>query len=83
MPARIACEKVADGHFLASLTKDVQFAACIGHLVAIGGDTAREYLLSPTCPLNRKQIEGLGRRMPPFIRELQDGDRRPKTENTG
>jgi hypothetical protein len=79
-PARIACESATKKSGADSeLMKDLQFAACIEHLVAIGGVEAREHLLAANCPLRREQIEGLGRRMPPFIKakliELQNGGR--------
>lgn len=63
-PARAAFQQLG---LDATFRKNIQFAACVEHLAAIGGSHARKFLLSPDCRLSRKQIEGLGRRVPPFI----------------
>jgi hypothetical protein len=52
---------------VALIIDDLLRAARIEHLVAVGGESAREYLLGESCRITPNQIAGLCRRMPPFI----------------
>lgn len=49
------------------VAKCVHLAACIEHLIAIGGESMRPHFLNGRCILTSEQIARLCRRMPPFI----------------
>jgi hypothetical protein len=65
----------------------VHLAARIDHLIAVGGASTREHLLSPRCLMSAEQIAKLCRRMPPFIavklNELQSGSFKSDSNPTG
>jgi hypothetical protein len=71
-PARKACDESR------TPTDDLVLAARLEHLIAIGGESGRQYLFSPRCTLTQNQIAKLCRRMPPFItvklKELEAGE---------
>src|SRR5205814_127509 len=65
----------------------VQLAARIDHLIAVGGASVHEHLLSPQCLLDRDQIAKLCRRMPRFIavklKDLETGSFKSDSNPTG
>ena len=65
----------------------VQLAARIDHLIAIGGESAREHLLFKNCIISADDIANLCRRMPPFIavklKDLETGSFNGDSNPTG
>lgn len=55
------------GNPVEDIIESVHLAASMDHLIAIGGEAAREHLLSHNCIISADHIANLCRRMPPFI----------------
>lgn len=86
---RSRCDSVAAnvGKPVEDIIKRVHLASRVAHLIAIGGESAREHLLSTQCLLSADQIAKLCRRMPPFIavklNELSSGSFNSDSNPTG
>ena len=86
---RMLCDSTAAkcGKPVEHIIECVQLAARIDHLIAIGGESAREHLLFKYCIISADDIANLCRRMPPFIavklKDLETGSFNGDSNPTG